>query len=384
MTFNTDDLFASSGIKLEKTAADKFGAAVEDFKKQGSALPAASTPQSTINPSTAVTTGNERTWDSVQYAAEMVSLAPKHRFLFKVHFHFNAPYVCDRDSTIFSYLIKNITRPKINFEYLDVNMYNFHTKVLTNIKHEPMSIEFYDDIGNNVQEFFNTYRRSYSPIARTATPVTSAQFETSGMDFASPDATNIKGGDFSATMGQLLQNTVNVLHYIELEQFFGHGTQKNVFKFINPRVESFDFDESSFDGQDLHNLKISFNYDALIIDTETSQGEAKGALGTRDIMSETSSKSSMMPKGSVKPIVNPSGVGSMNSPAQKIDIFTPNAPTNKINFDDFDDTQSFTDISAKKTLLSAAQAANQGSAGVTRASQYENPPGAFDEPVISI
>lgn len=297
------NLLGNAGIELERSAFSKLGAAVEDFTRQsGQAAPFSQTQQtinsSTYNASNQSINGTRSegeylgpagttSWTSVQYAEDLISLAPKHKFLFKVHFHFNQPYVGDRDSGVFAYLVKSMSKPRLMLEYADVNMYNFRTKVLTNIKHDPVTMAFYDDIGNNVQEFFNTYRRAYSPISRTKSESSNTIFETSGMNFASPDSATVTGGEYAASLGQLNDGAINILHYIELEQYFGHGTSKNVFKFINPRIESFDFDDATMEGADLSEMKVTFNYDALIITTEKSDQEVKGIFGTHDIMTDT-------------------------------------------------------------------------------------------------
>lgn len=309
MSFDVSNLLSSVGIDLERAASAKLGAAVEDFSRQqlssisGSTLPRITeqlqavsgiTPSSQDISNTPSNTSNGTldaagTWESVQYAADLSSstFAPKHRFLFKVHFHFNAPYVGGPENHLFSYLIKEISRPKISFDYQDVNMYNFRTKVMTNVKHDSMSMTFYDDIGNSVQDFFNYYQRAHSPISRTNTETASAQFETSGMDFKNANSSTGIGGGYSAAMGSLNDNAINVLHFIELEQYFAHGTQRNIYKFINPRIESFDFDDATVDGQELHSVKVNFNYDAIIIDTAASKGPAKSSFGTHDIMGAT-------------------------------------------------------------------------------------------------
>lgn len=378
-------------LQLEQTAHEKFGNTVEDFSRQSSKLTPSGLDQNSVGIQNVTGTpsggaqrnGKESVWQSVQYAGDLVALAPKHRFLFKVHFHFNPPYVGDRDQSIFSYLIKSISRPKISFEYTDINMYNYRTKVLTNIKHEPVTIDFYDDIGNNVQEFFNTYRRAYSPIARTKVETTSVMFEETGMDFDSPNPYTTLGGEYSASMGSLEGNAVNILHYIELEQYFAHGTQKNIFKFINPRVELFDFDESTHEGQELHSLKVTFNYDALIIDTDSAKTPTKGAFGKHDIMGETTpwshnNNAQKSPIAKASANANNSDPGNVaNSYDSQLTqstgwVTSQNDPSSNYRQSedraspDRDSQDSQLESAKSKTLFGASKDVGQGSAGLDR------------------
>lgn len=374
MTYDISNELNASSVQLEQVAYAKFGAVVDDFNTQqlqSSAAASSNTSSPPANaagqsiagtPSATSSPSSGSTWSSLDYATDLIPLAAKHKFLFKVHFHFNPPYVGDRDQSVFSYLIKSISRPKIALEYTDINMYNFRTKVLINIKHESISLDFYDDIGNNVQEFFNTYRRAYSPIARTPIETASAQFETSGMDFASANPYTTLGGDYSASMGQLVNGAINILHYIELEQYFANGTQMNVFKFINPRAESFDFDESTVDANDLHSMKVTFNYDALIIDTHDSSGSTKASFGTQDIMSGTTPwpNASGNPVGSA--IVKPSGINSNSG--SSYDILQSGPKTGMIMTEEDVGITSQLDTSSRKTLFGASSGVNQGNAGV--------------------
>ena len=65
-----------------------------------------------------------------------------------------------------SFMVRHVDRPKIDYDYEDVNLYNFRTKVLKQIKHREVGLTLYDDVGNNVLSFINAYRKLQMPIAR--------------------------------------------------------------------------------------------------------------------------------------------------------------------------------------------------------------------------
>ena len=196
------------------------------------------------------------------YAEDLVHFAPKHKFLFKVAFYFDTNYA-DIPNREFVYLVKSIDKPKIDFEYEEVNMYNYRTKVLKTIKQQLLSIEFIDDIQNKVMDFFNAYRTAYIPLANIQ-PSYRQLYETSGMNFNNRNM-------LSANSGQLRGTSHNVLRGITVCQIFGHGTKANYFHFVNPKVESFDFDGVDHeDGGTGNGMSVSFTYDSLYITHEAN------------------------------------------------------------------------------------------------------------------
>jgi len=284
------------GVQLESKALNQFGAAVGDYAKQAGLGPLADIAQQSINnKGLTVKTlgglasvlgvnnldnmlGNKHEWQSPKYAADLVQYAPKHRFIFKVKFIFNEPYstMINRE---FMYLVKEVDKPTVHWEYEEVNMYNFKTKVLKSIKHEALNMTFHDDIQNKVLDFFNAYRLAYSPIS-SLTYNQKAMFENSGMDFYEPGT----GGISSASMGLLAGGNKNVLSHIEVIQVYAHGTKQNVFIFTNPKIESFDFDNLSMESSEGNSLQVSFAYDALYVYDDVTNGTPAPAWGAADIL----------------------------------------------------------------------------------------------------
>lgn len=293
---DTTNILKGYGVQLESKALNQFGAAVGDYAKQAGMGPLADIAQGSINnKGLTIKTlgglastlglnnldniiGNKHTWQSPKYAADLVQYAPKHRFIFKVKFIFNEPYstMINRE---FMYVVKEVDKPTVHFEYEDVNMYNFKTKVLKSIKHEALNMSFHDDIQNKVLDFFNAYRVAYSPVS-SLTYNQKAMFENSGMDFYEPGS----GGISSASMGILANGNKNVLSHIEVIQVYAHGTKQNVFIFTNPRIETFDFDNLSMESSEGNSLQVAFNYDALYVYDDVTNGTPAPAWGASDIL----------------------------------------------------------------------------------------------------
>lgn len=284
------------GVQMESKALDTFGAAVGNYAKQAGLGPLADIAQQsirnkglTVNSIGGVASalgiqgidgllGTNPGWQSSKYAADLVAFAPKHRFIFKVKFIFNPPYA-NHINREFMYLVKDIDKPKVTFDYQDVNMYNFKTKVLTSITHEPLSMTFIDDIQNKVLDFFNAYRVAHSPVA-SLTYEQKAMMENAGMDFYQPGS----GGLSSASMGILADGQKNILSHIEVVQVYAHGTRQNVFIFTNPKIENFDFDNLSHEGGDGNSMAVRFAYDALYVYDTATVGTPSPAWGTSDIL----------------------------------------------------------------------------------------------------
>lgn len=283
------------GVQLEGKAHDTFGAVVGDYTRQ-SGLGALSDPimASVINGQPVVRTvggvldlfglntidgllGTQKFWQSPTYAADLVAYAPKHRFIFKVKFVFNDPY--SRINKEFMYVVKQIDKPKVTFEYEDINMYNFRTKVLKTIRHEPLQMMFHDDIQNKVLDFFNAYRVAHSPVSSMSYNQ-AAKLESAGMDFYQPGLL----GRNSASIGVLENNQKNILNRIEVIQVYAHGTRQNTFIFTNPRIENFDFDNLDHEGSEGNALSVSFNYDTLYIKDDVTRGTPAPIWGKSDIL----------------------------------------------------------------------------------------------------
>ena len=106
------------------------------------------------------------------YALDLISRAPKHKFMFVVSFIFNKGYNnLSTPGNEMAFVVKKSTRPNIKFHTEDVNYYNFRSKFITKTEFEDMSMTFHDDMTNNAMEFYNAYRNAISPITNVGRAV---------------------------------------------------------------------------------------------------------------------------------------------------------------------------------------------------------------------
>lgn len=268
----------SSQIALERQAANKFGAAVDDFTK-GTLGPLLGLPsiteQSTVN-------RGDGSFYSSSYAAALAggtSYRPKLKFLFKVEFIFTQeairqfPQLGSSTSNDFTFMIKTVDRPKVDFDWEeDVNMYNFRTKVLKKIHHRELTMSLMDDTGNRVFNLFRTLMMLYQPITRRqlsrdgTTDRPDANLHGNGMAFS----TGLGAGSNSDTShrGVINSSVGNAIETIRVKQIFNdpsarlNNTVKEVtFDFINARLVSFDLDDLSHETSDPNVLTVQFDYD---------------------------------------------------------------------------------------------------------------------------
>lgn len=287
-------LLKTSGIDLERTATDIFGAVVEDFSK-GTLEPALRSI--TGVPEQPLPNRNDGGWYATSYAHTLANTntRPKLKFLFKVEFLFRAEiielYPALKDNK-FVFSIKSVDRPKVDFEYEEVNRYNFRTKVLKQIKHRELTMSFHDDVGNQVYEFFRTMMMVHSPITRRSINASHdiaqqvASYSTGhGMLFTSDPASNV---DF-AHRGVINTEIGNAIQAIKITQIFMqptssiHDASKEVaFFFMNPRVVSFDLDDVSHEVSDPNVFTMQFDYDFMVMSDMSAfvkSDDSKGLVG---------------------------------------------------------------------------------------------------------
>lgn len=211
-------------------------------------------------------------YGSQGYASDLNAFHPKHKFIFKVVFRFNPEYaeLFKMTSRDFSFLVMNIDKPKINFESEEVNHYNFRTKVVKKITHDPLTMTFIDDIKNKVFEFTELYRLCFSPQARRRATEMNTPMVTkdSGMNFSEHRELNVAMNASTASVSPMVGQSVNVLEQIILHQYFDYGVSVNSFHFMNPRILTMDWDDADHANSNGDAINIQFDYDILYTETK--------------------------------------------------------------------------------------------------------------------
>lgn len=202
--------------------------------------------------------GTGGTWQSPLYGKDLNRHHPKFKFLFKVHFEGFIPESPDKN---FYYFVHRCDKPRVRFNHMDVNYYNFRTRVLTSVTYEPLTVTFLDEIGNSINDFFTRYLQTHSGTGNGHY----------GIDRGFGMSTSSKNYSRGYSTGRV----------ITLEQIFANGTLTNRFRFINPRIEAFDFDELAMDDTTGSMMTATFSYDA--IECMTVVNEVRYAWGETDL-----------------------------------------------------------------------------------------------------
>ncbi len=304
-------IIKSTGVALEREAYKVFGAAVENQVNRVLGGIFGSPQARPRNPTDAdVVVGNIEpgTWDAARGAAQLTSnrlggsaiWSPRLKFLFKVTFRFNPAIIqyaqllgidvsqLQRELT---FVIKQVDLPKVDYEYEEVNMYNFKTKVLKSISHKELNFIFYDDMKNNALDFMNLMRMIYIPISRREFE-NGIRLEDYGFAFSN-DPSSIN----TATRANLPGNINSPLTQMIIHQYYvdRSGTNEaalvkvNDFVFTNPRITSLDASDQDHENGGTPNMVAgTFDYDALYIEVEQDAKTHKRRTSsmTYDILSD--------------------------------------------------------------------------------------------------
>lgn len=215
------------------------------------------------------------------YAMDLIQQGVKFKFLFVVEIKFNTKYA-NMMGIEPSFVVKTCDRPSIVYEYEDINMYNFRTKVAKKSTFTPISMAFHDDEQNRAVSFYNAMQRLMTPIANHMTP---SMYENSGMDFhdVAVDSTGkdsptqgIEMMDHASSIGPLLGNNVSIIQSINLYHVYFGGAKVNEYKFINPRILNMNLDGMDMSSPDTSELKMEFAYDNVEISNYVSPGQVVG------------------------------------------------------------------------------------------------------------
>jgi len=215
------------------------------------------------------------------YATDLIRLGVKFKFLFVVEIKFYTEYA-NLLGIEPSFVVKTSDRPSVVYEYEDINMYNFRTKVAKKSTFTPISMSFHDDEHNRAMSFYNAMQRLMTPLANHLTPT---MYENSGMDFhdIGVDATGKDAGaqgigtmDHAASIGPLLGSNTSIIQSINLYHVYFGGAKVNEYKFINPRILSMNLDGMDMSAGETSELKIEFAYDNVEISNYVSPGQVVG------------------------------------------------------------------------------------------------------------
>jgi hypothetical protein len=230
-----------------------------------------------------------------RYAMDLISRAPKHKFMFVVSFTFNTEYASlMRIAEEMAFVVKRSTRPNIKFQTEDVNYYNFRSKVITRTEFEEMDMTFHDDMQNNSMAFYNAYRNAMVPITNVDGRNGLINPENQGLDFTQalnsvhPINYTIPTNNYTGSRGPLQGDTADILKDIRLYHVFDGGRKMNVFIFMNPRISLMKLDDLDMASSEGSEVGISFNYDSVYIETDVDANSMHYTSGPNFLPGSTS------------------------------------------------------------------------------------------------
>jgi len=193
-------------------------------------------------------------WTPNHYATDLNNHFPKSKFLFKVAFY---GFPQNQNVGAFYFYVHRCDKPKVRANHVDVNYYNFRTRVLTSVIYEPLAITFLDESGDTVNEFFKNYMAQISGTAQG----------NYGIDRGwGPASSSLPYNNGYAS--KFNQRIILEQVFPMLKGTTSSSWMANRFIFINPRIESFDFDEVSHEDSSSGSMAtITFSYDAIFMDT---------------------------------------------------------------------------------------------------------------------
>jgi hypothetical protein len=210
------------------------------------------------------------------YAMDLIRMAPKQKFLFVLDIKFRQPYqLWQNIGKDMAFVVKQSTRPTVEFEYDEINMYNFRTRVPKRTIYPPMTLTFYDDNQNNANLFYTAYLRAMSPIANITGNTSVAEYQNRSMD-----RNPVKGTTFgdnagkgtttmfegAASLGALDGGVENILSEVRLFHIFEYGRLMNVYNFYHPKILRMNLDDlTMMESGAGSEMSIEFAYDGLYV-----------------------------------------------------------------------------------------------------------------------
>ena len=215
------------------------------------------------------------------FAVDLVqNYAPKQNFSFFVEIRLTAPYknlaAYENVQDHLAFMVKSSSRPQVNYEYEEVNYYNFRSRVIQKQMYQPISMRFIDDTLNYAARFYDLYTKAMSPLNNISTiensPVNEAGLESSGMNFNQGGQHHLPQSGNSASTGPLLPSNVNdysTEHIIESISLYHIGSSGNTitsYDMFYPKITS--LTPSDLTMEETGNgseFTIDFEYDRLFV-----------------------------------------------------------------------------------------------------------------------
>lgn len=197
--------------------------------------------------------------------------APKSKFMFTMVVGVrNDAFEADPGSenlTEIEYALKTASRPAPNFEFQDVNYYNYRTKVQTRVDYGTFTIVMYDDQRDKANDLFVNYLKSVSPIANLPGSFSDNLGKEDLDDFSFSN----RSGSSNYSSAGVLASPRGHLAYIKIYHYYYKSSggelepEAVVYEYLNPKVSAVQYDELSMSDSDPSTISITFNFDSVHI-----------------------------------------------------------------------------------------------------------------------
>ena len=190
---------------------------------------------------------------------------PKLKFNFTATIEFRDKVFGSESMDSLEIPLKTATRPKHNITLVDANYYNYRTKVAVKTEVGSGSITMYDDANGKVHSIYTKYMNMISPITNI------------GEDWAKiNNPTKYPFGELSS-IGPMPTNPNGIFKAIRVFHFYniGNTIKRMEYRYINPRIESFELDDLSMAESDVTTLTLNYAYDSVTC-IETDFGAING------------------------------------------------------------------------------------------------------------
>lgn len=209
--------------------------------------------------------------------------APKSKFMFTMtiepaEFVFLANSVSDpslaSNENGITLPLKTATRPEPTIEYMDVNYYNYRSKVPVKVDTGTLTVTMYDDRNNAAHSVAMDFLTAYYGIADgSKTGQTDAGGDTSsplGLD--SSILNPISTSDYTEKFGvsfktQNATPATGPFKHIDINHYHYWGDEVNVvtYRYVNPKLTTLSMDALDMSDSEAPVISMTFNYDYFVV-----------------------------------------------------------------------------------------------------------------------
>ena len=156
------------------------------------------------------------------------------------------------------YACKMATRPNVQVNYADVNMYNYRFKVATKVDYGSVTLSLYDDNKNLAHNLFLYYLNAISPVSNKPPE----QYDLRGDPIQ--EWASLGPLPESAKFGLIKRMTVTH-HYSNTYADDGESSHKSInYHYMNPKIQQFNLDELDMGvGSEASMITLTFVYDSV-------------------------------------------------------------------------------------------------------------------------